>query len=636
MKKVIAFVWTFVAVSVEADAQQAIADTAKQLHAVEITSNRLENFATGSKTERPDSITRIVFRNQSLADLLQNENVLYIKSQGSGSLATSSFRGAGAEHTAVLWNGFNLQSPMNGQIDFSIFQNDFVDELKIQYGSSSALYGSGAVGGVIHLENKPKFESDFHSSVNMMGGSFGNVKESFQFSFGSKRIYSSVRFFNQNITNDFTYHNDYLPGAPLVTQTNAFFQQQGIFSDNYFLITKYQQINFRVWYQNALRQIPPPMSVPASSASQQDENLRISSEWKLQQRTFSVFIRAAFFDDRLVYKDSSTGLISHSHSQTIISEAESKISVSKNQFVNLGVNNTFTNATVENYGNTYSQNRSSFFSSYKIFSPGKKLQMCFNLREELVDGNWLPIMPSYGFEWKMNELFNIFGSVNRAYRIPPMNYLYWNEGVYQGNKNLRPEDSWSEEISLNMKENISIINFDVTATIYNRLMNDYIQWISSGVYFMPVNVSQVWSRGTEGSLNIKIPLGKIFFSYTGKINYGLSTKEQSQISNDQTLHQQIIYVPRLNYSNQLSIIYKAYFVNFSQTYTGIRFTQADHSDWLMYYVLVNFACGYEFAFSHFKIDLNAQVKNIGDVSYQSVENYAMPGRNYLIGITLKI
>ncbi len=60
-------------------------------------------------------------------------------------------------HTAILWNGFNIQNAMLGQTDLSLLPAVFFDEVEIEYGGSSAVWGSGAVAGSIHLNNRAGF-----------------------------------------------------------------------------------------------------------------------------------------------------------------------------------------------------------------------------------------------------------------------------------------------------------------------------------------------------------------------------------------------------------------------------------------------------------------------------------------------
>jgi iron complex outermembrane receptor protein len=633
MKKVIAQVCLLMLVAAHAAAQPAIADTLRQLKEVTVVSNRMEHFNTGNKIEQMDSLTMVVYQHQSLATLLGAQNALFIKSYGPGSLASSSFRGAGAEQTAVLWNGFNLQSALNGQIDFSLFQVDLMDELFVQYGSNGALFGSGAVGGVIHIGNRPKFGSGFHAALSLQGGSFGNTKENISLNYGSKRLYSSLRLINQQAKNDFPYQNSFFPGSPVMNQVNAAYTQQAVLSDNYLLLGKDQQLNFRAWYQSANRQIPPPMSVPDSKATQWDEALRISSEWSLQRRSVSYFVRSAWFDERLNYNDSVSGIQSHNRAHTWISEGESKLTLSSNQFLNIGLNNTYTYGACDAYATSVSQNRTALFASYKLVNTGRTWSTVMSMREELYNGTMLPVMPSLGMEWKLSRSVTASGNVSRSYRVPTLNERYWNPG---GDPNLKPEQGWAEELSLNGRRKLLGIHAELTATVFNRVINDWIQWLPVGSYWSPRNTLQVWSRGMEGKLRLAYAAGRWNIVYTGRINEVLSTVERSDNANSNELHKQLIYVPRLNYANQLSASYRTFFVLISQTYTGIRFTQSDASDWLMYYILCNVSAGREFSCKRCRIAVSAQLNNLFNEPYQVIEYRPMPGRNFLIGLTITI
>src|SRR4051812_12993113 len=101
-------------------AQKETTDSSFHLKEVIVTSNRLVNFSAGTKVNDIDSLALAQHNSTNLADLLADESPVFIKSYGLGSLATTSFRGGSANHTAILWNGFNINSPMNGQLDLSL------------------------------------------------------------------------------------------------------------------------------------------------------------------------------------------------------------------------------------------------------------------------------------------------------------------------------------------------------------------------------------------------------------------------------------------------------------------------------------------------------------------------------------
>ena len=56
-------------------------------------------------------------------------------------LSTISFRGTGAGHTSVIWNGVNINQPTIGQTDFSLFPVFAFDDIRIFYGASSSIFG---------------------------------------------------------------------------------------------------------------------------------------------------------------------------------------------------------------------------------------------------------------------------------------------------------------------------------------------------------------------------------------------------------------------------------------------------------------------------------------------------------------
>ncbi|MGD0342331.1 MAG: TonB-dependent receptor plug domain-containing protein, partial [Bacteroidales bacterium] len=90
-----------------------------------------------------------------VTETLDNNSQLFFKSYGAGAMASTSFRGAGAERTILSWNGINLNDPMLGQVDFSLFPSGMADGIQVSYGAASMETGFGGIGGLINLENRP-------------------------------------------------------------------------------------------------------------------------------------------------------------------------------------------------------------------------------------------------------------------------------------------------------------------------------------------------------------------------------------------------------------------------------------------------------------------------------------------------
>ena len=80
-----------------------------------------EKFSPGSTIKKSDSLDKAAFQPSNLNDIIGYKNPIYFKSYGNGMLSSIAFRGTGASHTAVLWNGINVNQPTIGQSDFSLF-----------------------------------------------------------------------------------------------------------------------------------------------------------------------------------------------------------------------------------------------------------------------------------------------------------------------------------------------------------------------------------------------------------------------------------------------------------------------------------------------------------------------------------
>jgi iron complex outermembrane receptor protein len=132
-------------------------------------------FTAGVKRQQLDSLSLQLRQGQSLANLLQELSPLYIREYGPGQLSTISFRGTSSSHTAVLWNGLNINSPTLGQTDFSQIPAFALENVQVQYGSSSSLYGSAALGGSIQLQTQPRqWQPGVRARLRQEAGSFGS------------------------------------------------------------------------------------------------------------------------------------------------------------------------------------------------------------------------------------------------------------------------------------------------------------------------------------------------------------------------------------------------------------------------------------------------------------------------------
>ena len=215
-----------------------------------------EKFMSGLKVQRVDSASLTLARFQNIGDVLAAYTPIAFKYYGPGQLSTASFRGTSANHTAVLWNGLNINAPTLGQTDFSTIPVAGFDELSVQYGSAASIVGSDAVGGSILLGSNAS-ANPFHVSVGRQQESFKNHQTQADARYALAlndqwAISGKTAFYDGRMNNDY-------PKATrrsyTLLPTETF--QKGIVQDLFLRSSNDQQISAHVWLtDNNLTLVP--------------------------------------------------------------------------------------------------------------------------------------------------------------------------------------------------------------------------------------------------------------------------------------------------------------------------------------------------------------------------------------------
>lgn len=633
VKPIVVFIILSILLFKQSWSQQFAIDSTITLQTFTVNDKREIKYATGGKSEEVDSIGIMVNKTVSLDELLTSQSRIHIKSYGSGSLATSSIRGAGAAHTAVLWNGFNLQSPSHGLVDLSLIPVNFMDKVSLQTGNTGTLWGSGAIGGVIHIKNTSIQNKGLSISSASVVGSFGERQQQLNFSLKSnEKITSTTRLYFRSAKNDFSFNNTTLSDNPIQKQNNSELLQKGLLQENYISLTSNQKLNFRFWYQESDRNIPPVMSQAVSLANQQDNTLRITSEWSKKGKLASYFVRSAWFDETIEYKDEVYQIFSKNNVRSFISEAEANFTLTANQLLNIGVNNTYNKAFSNGYQFNPSRNRTALFSSYKLSDKKQKWKMILSARQEVVAKKTVPFIPAAGVEGTLASFLKIKANVSRSYRIPSFNDLYWFPG---GNPELLPEKGWSQEMGIVLNKDGEKYSADAEFTLFNRSIKNWIIWLPQENYWVPQNIMEVWSRGSEIAAKVKCRIGNWNFKLSILTNYTISTNEKAKNVNDASVGKQLIYVPLYSGTGNFSIFHKKWQFNFNQSYTGYRYTSSDNSEFLNPFYLSGIYIKRVVVINKFKTELFIQVSNLFNNNYQVMAWRPMSGRHYQTGLTIK-
>ncbi|WP_458625918.1 TonB-dependent receptor [Winogradskyella sp. PC D3.3] len=102
-------------------------------------------------------------------------------------VSSPSFRGTNASQTAVIRNGISINSQLTGQTDFNTINTTNFKSVVIRSGGGSVQYGSGAIGGSIHLNNTLSFSPHFDNTVTLSYGSYDTKNLSYLSSYAKDK-----------------------------------------------------------------------------------------------------------------------------------------------------------------------------------------------------------------------------------------------------------------------------------------------------------------------------------------------------------------------------------------------------------------------------------------------------------------
>jgi len=146
---------------------------------------------------------------RSLSDALRNVPGVGVVRGGSFGAVTSVFlRGGESDHTLVMIDGVQVNQA-GGGFDFAGLTLDNVERVEIVRGPGSALYGSDAVAGVIHVITRTGRGAP-RLGLSFDGGSFGRQDWAADFLAGTDRAGYSVSIARRSTDGSLAFNNEHV------------------------------------------------------------------------------------------------------------------------------------------------------------------------------------------------------------------------------------------------------------------------------------------------------------------------------------------------------------------------------------------------------------------------------------------
>ncbi|HLW63196.1 MAG TPA: Plug domain-containing protein, partial [Flavobacterium sp.] len=166
-----------------------------------------QKISNQSKSQRTIVLNdSLIDRNTgTFTEFLQKNSNIYFKENGYGMVSSPSFRGTTAQQTNVLWNGIKINAAFLGQTDFNSTAFKSYDNIVVKPGGGSVLYGSGAIGGTIHLNNQLTFSQPITNEIQMNYGSFNTQGIHYKVSGGTEKWAVNAHFGFNKSANDYEW-----------------------------------------------------------------------------------------------------------------------------------------------------------------------------------------------------------------------------------------------------------------------------------------------------------------------------------------------------------------------------------------------------------------------------------------------
>ncbi len=627
----------FLLVSFAALAQDTIVLQSVEVNAAAIRQNQAE----AAMERKMDTALLKRLNTITMSQLLIQHSPVFIKTYGPGGVATASFRGTTASHTLVLWNGFPINAPTLGQVDFSTIPVFMTEQVALKWGSGTSA-NSGGLGGAVNIENTQHFGEGWILDLKQTYGSFNTFGSYITAGYSWASHLLRVKAYRTSSDNDFEYNNIGVIPHQVMKQKNGEFVDYGVMPE-YQWRFRNSLITIVSWNQWSDRNCPQIMPNVGNSdrTKEYTENgySRNFISYKTYWESGKIELKSAYFYEKQHYFLNTfttigtpvTTIESLNDANVLHQIVDVYQDLYKSWKINAKVQWDYEQVESNNYDNTDNQNADRHVLSLYAALTGKLLKpidLRFTLRNDWVDWNSAGVFPTATMSYSCIYLkgLKINAGYSHNYRNPSLNDLYWNPG---GNKDLKPENGRTVDGNIMYERKFGRFSIESTMGAYYSEVKDWIQWVPSPWrYWRPENVATVVAYGTELHLKMNYFISDWNFSVSGNYVYSHTTNKEDGF--------QLMYIPLHHANAYAEAKWRTWYLNYTMEYTGRRKTQLDTEEVLAGrlnpYTLHHLAMGKQIR----KLTVEFRINNITNVDYQAVLYRAMPGRSYEVSLNYKL
>ena len=540
----------------------------------------------------------------NVSDLLQEITGIDVRRRGVGGIQGDLYiRGGGFDQTLLLVDGMKMDDVQTGHHTLNmILPLYLIERIEIIKGPAARIFGQNAFNGAINIVTK-----DF---IGEIGKADFRVNEISYGSFEQKNISASTKIITSKVKTLISYSGNRSDGYRHNTdfKKNNYFVKSSIKSNGFpvDIIASFTENKFGA---NGFYASP---SATEQYEETQASLIGLSTSIKSQKFIISPKLYWRRGQDEYIYIRDNPSVYRNLHKTNKVSAELSGSYFSNSGVTGFGIDLSTVNISSNNLGEHDRNTVSAYIDhTFKLFD--EKLVVSPGISASYFSDMSFHSFPGIDLGYNLNSSFKLYSNIGKTYRIPTYTDLYYSDRTTIGNENLNPESATSTELGFKY----DTTNVKITGALFNREAKNIIDYVKE-------NENDLWSAVNIGSLKT-----------TGfELDFRYNFKNQNYFNLGYTNIKDNNYVTNINFSKYslnsfkhqlVSKLNLSYLKNISHSIVYKYLERSDNSN---YSVLDSKII--------YKKRLFIYVNNLLDAAYSETNLVPMPGRNFLVGISIGI
>jgi len=642
----------------------AQADTSKKLKEVNVNSFIIPQIQTITPSQQISSNDFVRYSAFNIADAIRNFSGVILKDYGGiGGLKTVSVRGLSANHTAVLYDGIQINDAENGQIDLSKLNLNNVQQIILYNGQPTIIcmparsFASASILAVKTVQPSLSANKTYQFTAGIKTGSFGLVNPYLQW---QQRINERWSFimngYLENANGRYKYNARGGGGDSVRTRNNGDISAKQVDGALYWAKSDSNKFNLHINYYNSDRGLPGAVilynaSISRSRLWNRDFFTQAGYE-HIWSDGFHLLLNTKVSQGQLHYLDpdflnEAGKLDQHFRQREFYQSAALAYHLTSNWEISYALDFAVNNINADLPGFSY-PTRLTFLNVLasnitlgKLSLQGSLLNS--NISETVKNGRPAPKRNIYSptlmatLRPFQSPNFQLRAYYKSIFRNPTFNDLYYG-GV--GNPNLKPEFTKQFDAGATYGKALNgfLSYITLTADAYYNHVTNKIVFIPKDAYNGSIqNLGTVDIKGLDVGLKTQAKLAK---EWKGSLSVNYSYQQALNVTDPTSsiYLNQLPYTPKNTVSLNAGIDHNHFGVYYNQIISASRYYTNDNlpSDYIPGYSTSDASVVYRFLIKGKPLVSSFEANNLFNKNYFVVQSYPMPGRSFRFSLQITI